>query len=225
MQPVFRLGSIVNENLGKRNDTVRSIPEKMETTFFQMSNEPSKESFELQVKNKVQTFIAHLFLDEVNPNILPSGSLDSLVRAIHGICKSNFRAVLIGSWVSLNRVNAIDSVRWCKEAIISEILRKNAQDCYVLTEALLGGVFFGVGKSESNPSETEMNKISMVHFISLGAIPKVSQTFQECDLWEVYADWKNKLENDELTGYPIQFKLKKLADMLEENHECNSYSK
>lgn len=200
-----------------RTDKTAFQSERLKQIRFQMCSEKTNESFESDIKNDVQAFISDLFLEDANQNILPNGSLESLARAIQGICKSNFGAFLIGSFITLNRVRTIDPITLRKGAIISENLKKNAHDYYVLTEAVLGAVFLGVGQWQSESRETGMNNISMFHFISQGAIPKVSQTFQGCDLGAVYVDWKDKLA-DELTGYPIRFKFRKLADILEENH-------
>lgn len=175
---------------------------------------------------RVQGFVSQLFLQDAPLTVLPRGTLEAMAHSIEnllGVLDSE--VTLVGSFITLERVKMIDPLVIRPNARIRKEYVVNAEKYYVLTEAVLGGVFLGLGKSisaaaakDGEGDEKWKSSLLTISFISQGAIPKLNHKLQEVNLWEVYNNWKETLLEDPESGYPIGFKVRSLQNVLEENH-------
>jgi hypothetical protein len=177
------------------------------------------------VSSKVKTFVSQLFLQDA-PSLLP-GTLEAMVSNIETVLQTtDARVALIGSFICLERVKVIDPLIIRPNTKLSAELINKSSQYYVLSEAVLGAVFLGIGKDVSIKGEAHdiatdqerISKLTTVSFISQGVIPKLNPKIQDINLWNVYVDWKEALVSDPHSGYPIGFKVRRLQNVLEENH-------
>jgi hypothetical protein len=184
---------------------------------------------ETNVKQKVEKFVSGLFLQGSSSNCPSLSAIDGVVNNIDAALKIGTEITLLGSYITLPRVRVLDPVKIRKDAKISNELKQQSRDHYVLTEAILGGAFFGFGirtsKIGHESDETERGKdiraitsrISTMSFISQGAIPKINKSAEKVSLWDVYTSWKEVLEEDH-SGYPVGVRFRNLWDILEEEN-------
>lgn len=176
-----------------------------------------------RLQEKVERFVAQLFSQELPASSIPSGAIEGVVNSIENILETENQISLVGSFITSPRVMVMDPVKLRRDSRISSELKKNAANYYVLTEAALGAVFLGLGKSTSAQVEANangqslMSRLAMISFISQGAIPKPSKDANDVNLWSVYLQWKETLHSDPRSGYPIGFRVRPLLDILIEN--------
>jgi hypothetical protein len=192
------------------------------------------------VRDQIENFVYRLFSPDISANCLPPSTLEGVISNIEDMLQTESLISLVGSVITLPRVRVLDPIVLRPKAKINEELKKKAKDYCVLTEAILGGVFFGIGKhiSGTKSKETEhedvktkqeddnnnnnkkslIASLSMITFISQGAIPKTNSHPEDVNLWSVYSQWKEVLLNDIHSGYPIGFKFRELHDVLLENN-------
>ncbi|MBA3238816.1 MAG: hypothetical protein H0T62_10805, partial [Parachlamydiaceae bacterium] len=123
----------------------------------------------------------------------------------------------------LNRVRSIEPIIFTKNSDISEQLKEKCDDYYVLSEAVLGGVFIALGKSivstqvqSGDKDFATISKIQMCSFFSQGAILQIKDSRDKIDMWSIYSDWKESLKDD-YAGFPIRFKFRELRSILHYN--------
>lgn len=233
---------IIEECINKGNDIgvewALPLDERYSKVITENRSFRSERLEQLQFKSnqlvlpQIQELVDKLFLQDVSATILPSGALESLARNVEDMLdktKIDTSVTLIGSFITSERVRLISPLRLRLPVWLSEDLKRNPGNYYVLSEAVLGGVFLGIGRSfaqvdpqilASNPSSLEekwKNSLISVKFISQGAIPKINQKIEEVNLWTVYTDWKNSILDDVNSGYPIGFKVRSLTEVLAEN--------
>lgn len=194
-----------------------------------------------KVATKVHNFIASILGQDANSTCLPQNSVKGVIRDIKQLLKQKKKVNLMGSFITLSRTKVIHKIELDDKEQISDYLKDNAKNYYVLTEAVLGGVFLGwqeisnlsnlsnqnnlnninnVSNSSSSVDSNEFlfkENYSLFKFICQGAIPKMDKSIKNANLWSVYTSWKEKLQIDENTGYPIRFKYKELSDVLKSN--------
>ncbi len=181
-----------------------------------------------QLQEQVDRFISRLFLKAASSVFLPSNMLEGVTQGIKEVLQTESQVSLVASFIELYRVRVFDPIVIRKGAQISSELKKNAADYLVLSGAVLGAVFLGIGRHASQSTqdplegkrsnEEVMSSFSTVSFISQGAIPKTNRDANDVNLWSVYNNWKDVLLKDPNTGYPIAFKTRKLQDVLKENN-------
>ena len=178
------------------------------------------------VTRRVDNFLNNLFLEESNKSVLPPGTIDSLSKEVKSLLESKASVMIIGSFVTLARVKTVNPLIIPKYATVDSELKKNQAKYLVLYEAVLGGVFLGIGKAfntvapgpaEGSADKNLISSLTTVSFISQGAIPKLKSRIDKVNLWEVYCNWKESLTTDPKAGYPIGFKVRALKDVLEDN--------
>lgn len=180
------------------------------------------------VRERVESLVADLLLEDVPPSFVPLETIDEVARRIGERLNTENEITLVGSFITCPHVRVLDPVKIRKGAEPSAELRKRADDYYVLTEAVLGAVFIAFGTYTSGSHQPDvkmssdiqkmMSKLSQFSYISQGAIPKVNRLSDRVDLWEVYCSWKEALETQQYSGYPIGFKFRNLKDILKENN-------
>lgn len=183
--------------------------------------------------NRLESFVADLFLQDAPRTFLPTGSLEAIEKSIQSIVNSaaaRVRVTVVGSFITLEKQKRIDPLVIRPNTRMREELTKNASKYFVLTEAVLGAVFLGIGKaievdaSEKSEKATELDSkkilsnFATVSFISQGAIPRLNRDIQDVNLWSTYVDWKDSVVKDEDSGYPIGFKVRSLENVLQENN-------
>lgn len=176
------------------------------------------------VSEQVQKFVAQFFLQD-------SEVLDGVVHNIQNMLETESQVCLVGSFITLSRMRTLNPIVLRKNVPLSDNLIKNAADYYVLTGAILGGFFLGVGKHIFGTGEEEqekgemtkslMSRLAMVSFISQGAIPIPGKDVEDTNLWNIYREWKKVLKEDKNSGYPIGFKYNELQTILKENNYFN----
>ncbi|KIC72985.1 hypothetical protein DB42_CO00200 [Neochlamydia sp. EPS4] len=176
---------------------------------------------------KIEMFVSQLFSQDAPSSLLSSSMLGTVTSSIENMLETESQIYLVGSFITLPRVRVMDPVAIRRKATISNALIEQAEQYYVLTEAVLGAVFLGCGKYISGSgqgdkeggkeSESLMSKVSMISYISQGAIPRPGKDAEDINMWNVYAQWKQVLLEDPLSGYPIGFKVRELQDVFSEN--------
>jgi hypothetical protein len=192
-----------------------------------------------KTSNALQERIDHFAMDLLShdglSSYLPTSSLKQIANVADNMLTDREEISIVGSFVCVPRVRILDPLILRRNAVNKKLIR-GAKDYCVLTEAVLGGVFFGIGnfsakskreaQLQSQPSSEEKQthigeenliRAAMVSFISQGVIPKTSQDPENTDLWSVYQDWKKTMNEDPYSGYPIGFKSRELKDILREN--------
>lgn len=200
------------------------------------------------IKKRLEEFSFQLFSQNALSSYISGEAVEGIANKIKNLLLTEQEISLIGSFVTLSRVKIMDPIVIRKTAEISEKLRRESSEYYVLTEAVLGGIFLGFGRSIletrktakevksietakedpsplGNKSTKEedtvkmMSRLSSISFISQGAIPKINLNPHDVNMWSIYVSWKEILEKDPHSGYPIGFKYKKLGDILKEAHD------
>lgn len=164
---------------------------------------------------KLEKFFYDLFNNNARTNYLESDVFSRFYRTIDEAIQKECRVSIVGSFITLSKVEAIAPIILRKSPPISKKLLDHADDYHVFTQQILGGVFIGIEaekKSDLNEMATRMNFVS---YISQGAIPDPCQPQTMINL---YNSWKQKLlKPDEFgSGYPVAYGSMKLTDLLEE---------
>lgn len=203
------------------SDSSKSIKKKSKNK----KNDSIITSKQKYIAKIINDFISELLSQDANSSCLPQNSVSNLIENIDNLLNVEQEVFLIGSFITLSRVRTIDPIKL--KGQVSEELKKNCKNYYVLTEAVLGAVFIGYGQYISASSRdkdladnTAMANFSLFSFTSQGAIPKVSLSFQSNNLASIYTSWKEQLQKDN-TGFPIRFKFRELHDILLENNNTN----
>jgi len=189
-----------------------------------------------EVRDNVERFVNRLFAQDIPANFLPPSTIDGVVSNIEDMLQRESVISLVGSVITLTRSRVYDPIVFRPKARVSEGLKSKVDEYYVLTESVLGAVFIGFGKhisgTEGKEKEKEKEKpaegsdeskkaiissLTMISFVSQGAIPQTSAKADDANLWNVYTHWKEVLDKDEMSGYPIGFKYRELRDVLTEN--------
>lgn len=173
----------------------------------------------------IKEFVSKLFLQEASSSLLPLGVLEGMAKTIEAILVDQQTEVtLIGSFITLERVKKLDPMKFRDKATVSQaLLDKHSKYC-VLSEAVLGGVFLGLGKViSSNPKDEDTieklkNVFSTLSYVCQGAIPRKNGIHDEVNLFGLYSQWKESLLNDPHSGYPFGFKVRYLKEILQENN-------
>ncbi len=204
-------------NVKLRNENRSFKAERMDHLVF-----TSKD----HVLSRIQSFVNQLFLHDAPSTILPSGALAAMAKNIeHMLSTTNTSVALIGSFIWLERVKIIEPLIIRPNTRLSTDLISKSDKHYVLCEAVLGGVFLGLGKEitvsgQLPPDGVDkkwITSLATISFVSQGAIPKLNHKVEEVNLWNVYNNWKEALISDPNSGYPIGFKIRCLQDVLIEN--------
>ncbi|BBI18276.1 hypothetical protein [Neochlamydia sp. S13] len=200
----------------------RSFPsEKMSHLVFRKTDAGT------DLHKKIEVFVSQLFSQDAPSSLLSSSMLGAVTSSIENMLETESQIYLVGSFITLPRVRVMDPIVLRRNATISNTLKEKSGDYYVLTEAVLGAVFLGCGKHLSGGEQGDtqavkekkslMSGISTVSYISQGAIPRPGKEAEDVNMWNVYAQWKQVLQEDPLSGYPIGFKFRELQDVLREN--------
>ncbi|MBS4166225.1 MULTISPECIES: hypothetical protein [unclassified Neochlamydia] len=176
---------------------------------------------------KIERFVSQLFSQDAPSSLLSSGMLGTVTNSIENMLETESQIYLVGSFITLPHVRVMDPIVLRRNATISNTLKEQAREYYVLAEAVLGAVFLGCGKYITGSGqgdkegvekpESLMSKVSMISYISQGAIPRPGKDAEDINMWNVYAQWKQVLLEDPLSGYPIGFKVRELQDVFSEN--------
>nr|WP_166154736.1 hypothetical protein [Neochlamydia sp. AcF84]NGY94517.1 hypothetical protein [Neochlamydia sp. AcF84] len=200
----------------------RSFPsEKMSHLVFRKTDAGT------DLHKKIEVFVSQLFSQDAPSSLLSSSMLGAVTSSIENMLETESQIYLVGSFITLPRVRVMDPIVLRRNATISNTLKEQAGDYYVLTEAVLGAVFLGCGKHVSGGEQGDtqavkekkslMSGIYTVSYISQGAIPRPGKEAEDVNMWNIYAQWKQVLQEDPLSGYPIGFKFRELQDVLREN--------
>jgi len=191
-------------------------------------------SLTIKKSDKTDSVIANLLAviysdktaNEVKECLTPNDTLSRFMLTIEQMLEKEGELSLIGAFVTLTRVRRMDPIIIRRNAI-GDKLKSQADKYYVLTEAVLGAVFLGVGSHLSASGDaglTEEKKenrtkasASLINFISQGAIPDAPNKPEDVNLLSVYNQWIAALKQDQSTGYPIGFRYRELQDVLREN--------
>jgi hypothetical protein len=175
-----------------------------------------------KTSNALQERIDHFAMDLLShdglSSYLPTSSLKQIANVADNMLTDREEISIVGSFVCVPRVRILDPLILRRNAVNKKLIR-GAKDYCVLTEAVLGGVFFGIGNfSAKSKREAQLqSQPSSEEKQSQGVIPKTSQDPENTDLWSVYQDWKKTMNEDPYSGYPIGFKSRELKDILREN--------
>jgi hypothetical protein len=182
---------------------------------------------EMSVRGQMDQLISSMFLQQdTSVACLRPGTINTMAASIENMVKTGHKVKLIGCVITLNRVRIMDPIVLRKEAKISENLLINCSNYYVITEAFLGAVFLGfstvvteseISNSSQRGAKTMNSSMTMVSYISQGAIPKMGNSLHNMDLRAVFRSWKEELMSDMNTGYPIRFTCRNLRDIFLEN--------
>lgn len=165
-------------------------------------------------------------------SLLSSDSVAALADRISEMVQKESKVVVLGSLISLTRVRTIEPIGIRKGGIFSASMSTTPQNYFVVSEAVLGGAFLGFGSycevageeagssaaaGAASVSARLATQITRFSFISKGAIPKLSHRFEEANLWAAYCNWKESLQTDEHSGYPLALRVCSLAHIFIEN--------
>ncbi len=115
------------------------------------------------------------------------------------------------SFIVLDRTRSLGPLAIRNGAKLSEKLIENASRIYVLSECLLGGVFFGVRSKVGGTGSSLSLNLNTLKILSKGAI----STHPYSDSIEAsYNSWKEQLLNSMNAGFPIACKFKNLGEIL-----------
>ncbi len=183
-------------------------------------------------KGDIKEFISN-HLDDI-PSAVPQKTIDSLALQVEHIFQTktddqiNLQVSLVASCITLNRVRTLDPITFSKNSTVSHQLKSECDNYYVLSEAVLGGVFIGLGKSLANGQvvggqidPATISRIQMCSFFSQGAILQIKESRDKIDMWAIYSDWKESLLKDKYAGFPVRFKFRELRSILEYNKISN----
>jgi hypothetical protein len=183
---------------------------------------------EANVGKILDDFLLRLFSDRDPTLLFPHNTLEAVSKSIQEMVYAKHQIVVIGAFIELGKTRYIDPVKVRDKAVISEELRANAQNLFVVTEAVIGGAFLGYGQyivgsdEESSILGDKINNlalstISACSFISQGAIVPVGSSSYKSNLLTIYNNWKEALTKDEEAGYPIEFGVRNLNVIFREN--------
>lgn len=129
------------------------------------------------------------------------------------LCKGPLDAVieveLYASCIVLDRVRVYENLSVRKSGLDSYLL-KNAGDLYVISEALLGGLFFGTRTAIRAHDGTRDTSLSTMSISQKGTVSQI--VFGDLDA--TYENWKRDLLENRETGYPFAYKVKNLKSLL-----------
>lgn len=117
---------------------------------------------------------------------------------------------LYASFIRLDRVRSYDCLFVQKNAVLSDNLTNNASSLYVISECLLGGLFFGLRSKTSSEEDNCFFNCKEMSVFSKGTISTIALN----DLDISYKKWKDSLLNDPNTGYPIAYKVKNFKEIM-----------
>ena len=181
------------------------------------------------IEQRVGAFVETIFSSQTTSasTIIPREEVAKIVKSIGSSLETEAQITMIGSFATLPHVKSINPLVIRRGANLSQEVKQNIDQYYVLTEAVLGATFLGFGHSISQSSQqedlpqekkTQVSKISVSFFSSQGAFPEIDSGDESINLWKVYLSWQSALRNNNLeAGYPIGYKYRKLRDVLKEN--------
>lgn len=174
------------------------------------------------VNNKMNRLIRDLVKGVPNTDSLAitSDLTDKVTSLIRGILmeqnnesNGNLTEVeLYASFIALDRTKTFGPLSIRRSASLSDRLLKNASRMYVISECLLGGIFFGFRKKITGTVDNSSFSSNTLKVISMGTISKI-----DCnDLDVSYKNWKESILNNPDSGYPISCKVKNLEEIITE---------
>lgn len=175
---------------------------------------------------RLQAFVTGLFRQDATLQMLPPGTLEAMGTNIHNTIKdSRVSVTVMGAFIELDRPRRLEPFVIRPNTRLRPELLANANKYFVLSEAVLGAVFLGIGKeinisdspSPSSDSKNTFANLSLISFTSQGAILKMDRNIQNVNLWSTYVDWVEAIQSDPNSGYPIRYKVRSLVSVLEEN--------
>jgi hypothetical protein len=178
---------------------------------------------------RVNDFFNLVFQKNPIRNLLPEANLHALVADIKAHVTSSHNISLVASYITLRKVKKLEFVKLRKGARLNESLKSKSDDYYVVTEVKLGGVFLGYGSvtqvaaSSLDSSDTSFLKnVSLVHYLSQGAIPDTTNLMKNCNMFDIYSSWKKQLCDGTGSGFPVEFRVLDLKNILIENDMLTS---
>lgn len=178
------------------------------------------------ILDRLQDFVAKLFLQDAPLTTLPRGTLEAMAEKIASTLQnsSSIKIAVVGAFVTLERVRRITPLIIQNGTLLSSELLHNSDQYYILNEAVLGAFLLAMGKeittSEPAPETNRkdfLTTMATISFISQGVIPKHDRDLSKINLWTTYVDWVETLKEDPYGGYPIGFKVRSLTSVLQEN--------
>ncbi len=181
---------------------------KMQFTHTEGLHNKIKDLTQDLVKGMPNTDIS-VISSEMRDNI--SSLIEKLLNEQLKECdESSIEVELYASFISLNRTRSFEPLRIRSNAVLSDKLRDNASRIYIISECLLGGIFFGLHKNVTGAKEKSSFSCQSLQVISKGAISNIVLG----DLDASYNNWKMSLMNDPHSGYPISFKVKNFGEII-----------
>ncbi len=181
---------------------------------------------EKNASNAISALVSKVFSQDGSFTYLPPGTVETVTKEIEEMLLSESRISVIGSFITLPGSKIMDPIVIRDNAEIDAVWKQEPENYYVLTEAVLGGLFLGYGKEMSGSEEmitqeqnslSQMSQITALSFVAQGAIPVMGVASGVKNLWSIYLSWRDNLLKDQDSGYPIGYKYRSLNDILVEN--------
>ncbi|MDP1609267.1 MAG: hypothetical protein Q8L98_08160 [Chlamydiales bacterium] len=173
-----------------------------------------KESQKTQLKElkKILTSVPYFggLIDEINQIIRTTTT--ELQYEDREVC-------ILYSYITLCKVRTLDPIILRKNSL-GEDLKSAARsgDYSVIAQTVLGGAFIGFSSrittiASDEKGHGDISSVARFYFAAQGGIPGSPTK----DLWDMYKKWKISMEKPD-SGFPLAYKLRKLEDVLKENH-------
>lgn len=133
-----------------------------------------------------------------------------LIKQLNECDEASIEVELYASFISLDRTRSFGPLAIRSNAVLSDKLIDNASRIYVISECLLGGIFFGLRRNIIGVAEKSSFSCKTLQVISKGTISNMVYN----DLDASYNNWKKSLLNNLQDGYPISFKVKNLKEII-----------
>ncbi len=194
----------------------------------QKGGSPVENSYKIQIKtysdvtSQIHEVVKVLFKDlpvSIN-SFLKDKSIENLVKTVENIFLTNnennknganilTEIELFASCISINKVSLIENLSVRGSGLNSEMI-ENASKLYVITECLLGGLFFGLRtftRSEQGNNDFSMGQMKVHQYGALGKI-------EFGNIEKSYDNWKKALLSSSSSGYPFAYKVKNLESLI-----------
>lgn len=143
---------------------------------------------------------------------LSDETVEEIIEEITHMQKSSSYIEVIASLVTLSKSQIMNPIVLQRGTTVSQNLKEQRGKYRVLTEAVLGGVFFGYSIKFEGADSERNHQFDNVFFIAKGGIASSPATREE-SLLSAYNSWKASLLGPN-GGYPIALKWNYLENIL-----------
>lgn len=182
----------------------------------------SKGSSRVQVFNKIQGLV-HKLLEGKSSTLIPQSDLVKMTQSVEELLSEDqsTTVTVLGSFICLTKVKTMEPLIIRQGTRLSKDLVGRGSKLYILSGAVLGAVFLGAAKDVSKVAkkgEQELfSNITSISCTTQGGLAHFPARLEEVNIWSVFTNWKNGLESNPNSGYPIGFRVRCLKEVLEEN--------